>query len=83
MLKMMVFTNWTNDQQNTKQKTRAILSTIDIAQAPASLDMIRKSKAKPIMPPAAHQCPRSAATVGSGKQQILRTADRKGEGVKL
>lgn len=32
---------------------------------------MRKSKAKPIIPPAAHQCPRKAAMVGNGKQHIL------------
>ena len=40
-------------------------------EGPESLDIMRKSKAKPIIPPAAHQCPRKAAMVGNGKQHIL------------
>ena len=43
-----------------------------MAREPLSLAMTLKSKAKPIMPPAAHQWPLKAATVGRGKQQTLR-----------
>ena len=47
-----------------------------LSRNPLSLAMTLKSKAKPIMPPAAHQWPLKAATVGRGKQQTLRPGPR-------
>ena len=58
---------YTKSAQLAKQK-----STPSPAEGPESLDIMRKSMAKPIIPPAAHQCPRKAAIVGNGKQHILK-----------
>ena len=56
---------------STCTKPLHLLHTTAKAERPESLDIMRKSKAKPIIPPAAHQCPRKAAIVGNGKQHIL------------
>ena len=61
---------WKNPTANDAKTSK---NTWSLARDPLSLAMTLKSKAKPIMPPAAHQWPLKAATVGRGKQQTLRS----------